>query len=148
MIQVTAPSGDDFLQATPAAPNGTVLSTIQPGSFYESIFPPSLKVFDCSVSPCAEYLYLEGTSMAAPHVTGVAALIESRYGRLSPGRVASLITQTADPIACPDPATLALYSPFTSVSNGAPQTCAGGAGYNSWYGHGQVNALSAIAQAP
>jgi len=85
--------------------------------------------------------------MAAPHVTGVAALIESRYGRLSPGRVASLITQTADPIACPDPATLALYSPFTSVSNGAPQTSAARAGYNSWYGHGQVNALSAIAQA-
>src|SRR2546421_6390890 len=148
VIQVTAPSGDDFLQATPAAPNGTVLSTIQPGSFYESILPPSFKVFDCSVSPCAEYLYLEGTSMAAPHVTGVAALIESQYGRLSPGRVATMITQTADSIACPDPATLALYSPFTSVSNGAPQTCTGGAGYNSWYGHGQVNALSAITRAP
>ena len=125
-----------------------MLSTIQPGSFYESILPPSFKVFDCSVSPCAEYLYLEGTSMAAPHVTGVAALIESQYGRLSPGRVATMITQTADSIACPDPATLALYSPFTSVSNGAPQTCTGGAGYNSWYGHGQVNALSAITSAP
>jgi subtilisin family serine protease len=148
VIQVTAPSGDDFLQVTPAAPNGTVLSTIQPGSFYESILPPSFKVFDCSVSPCAEYLYLEGTSMAAPHVTGVAALIESQYGRLSPGRVAAMITQTADSIACPDPATLALYSPFTSVSNGAPQTCTGGAGYNSWYGHGQVNALSAVTRAP
>ena len=148
VIQVTAPSGDDFLQVTPAAPNGTVLSTIQPGSFYESILPPSFKVFDCSVSPCAEYLYLEGTSMAAPHVTGVAALIESQYGRLSPGRVAAMITQTADSIACPDPATLALYSPFTSVSNGAPQTCTGGAGYNSWYGHGQVNALSSVTNAP
>jgi hypothetical protein len=80
-------------------------------------------------------------------VTGVAALIESRDGLL-PGRVTSMITQTADSIACPDPAILALYSPFTSVSNGAPQTCAGGAGYNSWYGHGEVNALSAVIRAP
>jgi subtilisin family serine protease len=124
-----------------------VLSTIQPGSFYETILP-GFRVFDCSVTPCAEYLYLQGTSMATPHVTGVAALIESRYGPLSPGRVTSMITQTADSIACPDPATLALYAPFPSFSNGAPQTCAGGAGYNSWYGHGEVNALSAVTRAP
>lgn len=147
VIQVAAPGGDIALQTTPAAPNGLVLSTIQPGSFYETILP-GFRVFDCSVSPCAEYLYLQGTSMATPHVTGVAALIESRYGPLSPGRVASMITQTADPIACPDPATLALYSPFPSFSNGAPQTCSGGAGYNSWYGHGEVNALSAVTHSP
>jgi subtilisin family serine protease len=147
VIQVAAPSGDDILQVTSAAPNGMVLSTTQPGSLYETIFPSS-RVFDCSVSPCAEYLYLEGTSMAAPHVTGLAALIESWYGRLSPGRVSSLMTQTADPIACPDPATLALYAPFPAVSNGAPQRCSGGAGYNSWYGHGEVNALSALTHSP
>jgi subtilisin family serine protease len=147
VIQVAAPGGDIALQTTPAAPNGLVLSTIQPGSFYETILP-GFRVFDCSVSPCAEYLYLQGTSMATPHVTGVAALMESRYGPLSPGRVASMITQTADPIACPDPATLALYAPFPSFSNGAPQTCSGGEGYNSWYGHGQVNALSAVTHSP
>jgi lantibiotic leader peptide-processing serine protease len=144
VVQVAAPGGDDVLQVSSAAPNGLVLSTIQPGSFYESVLPAAYKVFDCSVSPCAEYLYLEGTSMATPHVTGLAALVESRYGPLSPGRVASLIAQTADSIACPDPATLALYAPFPSVSNDAPQTCTGGAGYNSWYGHGEVNALSAV----
>jgi subtilisin family serine protease len=148
VIQVTAPSGDDVLQVTPAAPNGMVLSTIAPGSLYESILPAFLKVFDCSVSPCAEDLYLEGTSMATPHVTGVAALIESRYGPLSPGHVAAITAQTADSIACPDAATLALFAPFPSFSNGAPQTCTGGPGYNSWYGHGQVNALSAITHAP
>jgi lantibiotic leader peptide-processing serine protease len=148
VIQVTAPSGDDALQVTPAAPNGTVLSTIAPGSFYESILPAFLKVFDCSVTPCAEYLYLEGTSMATPHVTGVAALIESRYGPLSPGSVAAMIGQTADSIACPDAATLALFAPFPSFSNDAPQTCTGGPGYNSWYGHGQVNALSAVTNRP
>ena len=68
-------------------------------SFYETILP-GFRVFDCSVTPCAEYLYLQGTSMAAPHVTGVAALIESRYWAVIAGRVASMITQTADSTAC------------------------------------------------
>jgi subtilisin family serine protease len=125
VIQVTAPGGDSILQRTPEAPNGRVLSTVPGG-----------------------YAYFQGTSMATPHVTGVAALIESRYGPLAPGRVAAIITQTADPAACPPAATLALYDPFPQFSNGEPQSCQGGTGYNSWYGHGQVNALSAVTHAP
>lgn len=148
VVQVTAPGGDDVLQVTSQAPNGLVLSTMAPGSLLDSISELP-HVFDCSVSPCAVYEYLEGTSMATPHVTGVAALIESRYGPLSPGNVASMITQTADPIACPDAATLALYEPFPQFSTilldqPRPQSCTGGRGYNSWYGHGQVDALTAV----
>ena len=124
VIQVTAPGGDSILQRTAVAPNGRVLSTVPGG-----------------------YAYAQGTSMATPHVTGVAALTESRFGPLSPGKVAAMIGQTADSIACPDAATLALYDPFPQESNNKPQTCEGGAGYNSWYGHGQVNALSAVTHA-
>ena len=54
------------------------------------------------------------------------------------------LENTADPIACPTPAVLAEYAFFPSFDDGAPQRCTGGTGYNSWYGHGQVNALSAI----
>jgi subtilisin family serine protease len=126
VVQVTAPGGDSVLQRTAAAPNGRVLSTVPGGG----------------------YAYAQGTSMATPHVTGVAALIESRYGPLSPGRVAGMLAQTADPIACPDAATLALYDPFPQFSNGEPVSCSGGTGYNSWYGHGQVNALSAVTHSP
>ena len=121
-FQVVAPGGDSVLQRTPAAPNGRVLSTVPGGG----------------------YAFAQGTSMATPHVTGVAALIESRYGPLARGRMTAMLTQTADSIACPDAATLALSAPFPQDSNGAPQACTGGAGYNSWYGHGEVNALSAI----
>jgi hypothetical protein len=81
--------------------------------------------------------------MASPHVTGVAALIAS-MGITSPGAIAARINNTADPMGCPTPEELALYAPFPSVSNGAPQTCQGGTGYNSWFGHGQVNALAAV----
>jgi subtilisin family serine protease len=122
VIQVIAPGGDSILQRTPEAPNGRVLSTVPGGG----------------------YAFAQGTSMATPHVTGVAALIESRYGPLARGRVTAMLTQTADSIACPDAATLALYAPFPQFSNGEPQTCQGGTGYNSWYGHGEVNALNAV----
>ena len=81
--------------------------------------------------------------MASPHVTGVVALIES-LGITRPGQVQARIDRTADPMPCPSAAELELYTPFPSMSNGAPQQCTGGTGYNSWYGHGQVNALAAV----
>ena len=121
-VQVVAPGGDSRLQRTADAPNGRVLSTVPGGG----------------------YAYAQGTSMATPHVTGVAALLESQFGSLAPARVTALLGQTADGIACPDAATLALYAPFPQFQNGEPQACQGGIGHNSWYGHGQVNALSAV----
>jgi len=60
--------------------------------------------------------------------------------------VQAILDGTADPVACPGAAVLALFAPFPSVSNGAPQVCTGGTAYNSWYGHGQVNALAAISR--
>jgi len=132
-IQVTAPGGDSILQATSAAPNGRVLST-WPASLISACLR---KVFDGA----ATYCYAQGTSMASPHVAGVAALIVSR-GITSPGAVAAKINNTADPIACPPD--LSIYSFFPAVDNGAPQVCQGGTGYNSFNGHGQVNALSAV----
>jgi subtilisin family serine protease len=137
-VQVIAPGGDSILQKTQAAPNGRVLSTY-PASLINNVLP-SRRVFDCSVSPCAAYAYLQGTSMASPHVAGVAALILST-GVTAPGAVAARISNTADPTACPD---TSIYAFFPSVSNGAPQTCQGGTGYNGFNGHGQVNALTAV----
>ncbi len=136
---VIAPGGDRRLQITAAAPNGRVLSTfpaaLNPGG--------ALAVFDCSVSPCASYLYLQGTSMASPHAAGVAALIASR-GITNPGAIAAKLQNTADPIDCPPD--LSIYAPFPSVNNGAPQVCQGTLDYNSFNGNGQINALSAVTQ--
>jgi subtilisin family serine protease len=131
-IEVVAPGGDSILQRTAAAPNGRVLST------YPAALPCTRKVVDPSG---AVYCYLQGTSMASPHVAGVAALIAS-MGVTAPAAIAARLVNTADPIACPpDPS---IYAFFPSLSNGAPQQCVGGIGYNGFNGKGQVNALTAV----
>ena len=134
-VQVTAPGGDSVLQLTPAAPNGRVLSTY-PASLMAGCFRP---VIDASG---ATYCYFQGTSMASPHVAGVAALIMSQFPTLSSKAVAATLQNTADPLPCPSD--LSIYDFFPAVDNGAPQVCQGGTAYNSFNGHGQVNALSAI----
>ena len=131
---VVAPGGDSQLQRTAAAPNGRVLSTY-PAALMGFCGRP---VVDASG---ATYCYLQGTSMASPHVAGVAALIASK-GIRNPGAVASRLAGTADKIACP--ADMSVYAGFTSTSNGAAQTCQGDLNYNSFNGNGQVNALRAL----
>jgi len=120
VAQVTAPGGDRRFQDPGDGSRGYVLSTYPGG-----------------------YALAQGTSMASPHVAGVAALVRSQYGKIPPGAVQAVITSTADPMACPP------EDPFDPGGTGAwLATCVGGAGYNGFYGHGQVNALSAVTHRP
>lgn len=136
-VAVVAPGGDSILQRTAASPNGRVLST-WPASLLTVTCLPARRLVDASG---ATYCYQQGTSMASPHAAGVAALIVST-GVTSPGAVAAKLENTADPMACPPD--LSIYDFFPAVDNGAPQVCQGGTGYNSFNGHGQINALTAV----
>lgn len=121
VADVVAPGGDRRYQVPPAPiSNGRVLSTWRGGG----------------------YVWAQGTSMASPHAAGVAALIVSQYGKMPPGSVQAMITQTADPVPCPP-------NPFDPGGSGRYlATCQGGKGYNSFYGHGQVNAYNAVMHRP
>jgi serine protease len=48
------------------------------------------------------YLFFEGTSMASPHVAGVAALLLSRKPGASPAEIESILTQTARNLGAPN----------------------------------------------
>ncbi|TQM61986.1 S8 family serine peptidase [Humibacillus xanthopallidus] len=134
---VAAPGGDSILQRTAASPNGRVLST-WPANLMSTTCLPARRLVDASG---ATYCYQQGTSMASPHAAGVAALIASVTGQRGGALVAAL-TRAVNPIACPADTTA--YDFFPAVDNGAPQTCTGGVGHNSWYGAGEVDALKAV----
>jgi lantibiotic leader peptide-processing serine protease len=110
-------------------------------------------VFKDCVAPgqCGYYTYLQGTSMAAPHASGVASLIVSRFGKpdrgrpgltLDPTLVERHLNRTAAEHACPEPRL------FTYTNEGRPAEfnafCASGLDFNGFYGHGIVDALGAV----
>ncbi|WP_405661094.1 S8 family serine peptidase [Streptomyces sp. NBC_01166] len=117
VIDVAAPGGDSTRYQAPEAPadNGLILSTLPGGGFG----------------------YKAGTSMASPHVAGVAALIKSTHPRASAGVVKALLTHQADATAC--------GAPYDIDGDGTVDAvCEGGKQYNGFYGAGVVDALDAV----
>ncbi len=108
-------------------------------------------VRDCEKGSCSYYQYLDGTSMAAPHATGVAALIVSRFGRpskdgvtMNPADVERLLYRTATPTSCPKPRRFS----YDVYGEGQTHLCEGGTSKNGFYGHGVVNAWNAATVRP
>ncbi len=110
-------------------------------------------VKNCKGAVCAYYQYLQGTSMAAPHAVGVAALLIARYGHAdghggwtaAPKQVTKLLYRSAVPQACPQPR-LFHYERITATGvKTADHLCEGGVNFNGFYGHGIVNAYQAVA---
>ncbi|MFN2536843.1 MAG: S8 family serine peptidase [Mycobacteriales bacterium] len=95
---------------------------------------------------CAYYQGIQGTSMASPHVTGVAALVIGALGgSADPDLVRQILEQSAADHACPVPATV----DYTIVGRPASwnATCTGSPTLNNFYGNGLVDADAAVALA-
>jgi subtilisin family serine protease len=113
-IDLTAPGGDPLQHAGAGQP--CVVSTVPDG-----------------------YATSCGTSMAAPHVTGVAALLASVHPHATPKQLTGLLEQQADPLPCP--------ADYDLTGSGVQDAyCTGDDSYNSFYGHGMVDALAAVSQ--
>jgi subtilisin family serine protease len=79
-----------------------------------------------STWPNGEYRAASGTSMAAPHASGVAALIASEHPHWSAERVKRALYETATPMPCPD------------------AVCRDTQSGTTYFGHGKVDAASAV----
>ncbi|MEU0374473.1 S8 family serine peptidase [Streptomyces sp. NPDC006283] len=117
VVDISAPGGDSTRYQAPDAPavDGRILSTLPGGG----------------------YGYKAGTSMASPHVAGVAALIKSTHPYAPPALVKGLLYAQADDTAC--------TNPYDIDGNGTVDAvCEGGERENGFYGTGVADALDAV----
>jgi len=130
-VDVAAPGGDSSQTPTTVFGRGRILagwsSTDMTGGweFYASRNR-------AVVSGGSRYVWISGTSMASPHVAGVAALVRQTHPGLNPGAVAAIIRRTATPKACP-----------TVWPVADERQCQGNSAQTTFYGSGLVNALAA-----
>ena len=161
-VEISAPGGwfRDFV-GTPMfmTPNNMILSSyplhvaIEEELADENGQPTDdFSILDCNRrGECGFYTYLQGTSMASPHVAGVAALVVEEHGRrgrggysLDPDIVRSILEATATDHACPAGG-VEIYT-----DEGRPAEfnaiCEGTTVDNGFYGEGIVNAVAAVAR--
>lgn len=120
VVDLAAPGGD-VRQRSPAATSGCVLSTVTGG-----------------------YGWLCGTSMATPHVAGVAALAASEHPGATPADITELLLASATPVSCPaggyDPDSDGHANAQCRTAEFAGDTGRATRRHTSFYGVGLVNA--------
>jgi subtilisin family serine protease len=137
IVDVAAPGGSRYQTPTFDSARGRVLAPYS-STAGDLDLEASLGRLVVDPGSGAYWAWLNGTSMAAPHAVGVAALIIANHPGLSPNAVAALLRQTATPMACP-----AEHDPGVEFFEVPLQKCQGGKGSNSYFGSGLVNALAA-----
>jgi subtilisin family serine protease len=132
-VDVTAPGGDAPQTASTVFGRGRILagwSSTDATGLWEALASLNRAV----ESGGGRYVWISGTSMASPHVAGVAALIRQVHPGMPPGAVAALLRSSATSLGCP-----------AGWPSDDPRQCSGGTGHTSFFGAGMVNAQAAAA---
>jgi subtilisin family serine protease len=133
-IDVAAPGGD-YIQATGTVQDAVLGAVPSDSDTWLALEPltadfPGLAVSDQG----ATYVYLNGTSMAAPHAAGVTALVKQVHPDWEPQAINAAIQRSAQRLACP---------PQWAPGPYDARECYGYEGRTSFFGHGLVDALVA-----
>jgi subtilisin family serine protease len=131
-LDLMAPGGGDPEPTTATSPDQSILSLLAKDSDFGRVcnevchdHPDDLGQTCetiCEVAPeviAEDYVRVAGTSFAAPHVSGVAALVRSRHPEFTRAQVQRVLVNTADDL--------------------------GSAGWDRTFGYGRVNAVRAVA---
>jgi len=134
---VAAPGGDYF-SASDTVQDAILAAMPANSSIYQDLDPlnpdfPGVTTADGNAS----YAWIQGTSMAAPHATGVAALVKQLHPGWSPSAVAAAVKRAATPMSCPPN-----WQPLDETDERT--RCQGGSsGHTSFFGSGLVDAGAA-----
>jgi subtilisin family serine protease len=110
---LAAPGGDTLYEAIDPIAQCTVAGLARPCFFFDMVHSTG-----AVVGGTPFYFWGAGTSMSAPHVAGVAALIVSRFGKMHPSQLRRLLERGADDLGQP--------------------------GNDKYYGAGRVNAIRSL----
>ncbi|HEX5661115.1 MAG TPA: S8 family serine peptidase [Polyangiales bacterium] len=150
-VDLAAPGGDFHVPMT-GNPSGQIIGPVPSYSYYYQAASDwngrvgvgcsdGLDPNDPSANPgtCKEtYALLQGTSQAVPHVTGIAALALSKFGKLSTAGLLAKLSAGATDTACPP----GVYQPYPDDM--PAETCSGSTANNAFFGTGQADALATI----
>ena len=133
-----AAPGGDYFSASGTVQDAILAAMPASSAIFQSLDPLNSTFPGITTGTgAATYAWINGTSMAAPHVTGVAALVIQLHPNWSPSAVAAAVRRTATPMSCP-----ANWQPLSPDDQRI--RCQGGsAGHTSFFGSGLVNAAAA-----
>jgi len=110
---------DEVVAVTATDQNDDPASFTSFGNWVE-VAAPGVNIYSTFLDD--SYAYMSGTSMSAPHVSGVAALIWSRFPNMTRDQVRAQLRATAEDLGTP--------------------------GFDDYYGYGRIDARNAVEQAP
>ena len=131
-VDVTAPGGDAGQTTSAVFGRGRILagwSSTDATGQWEALAAVGRAI----MSGGGRYVWISGTSMASPHVAGVAALIRQMNPKLPQGSVAAKIRASATYLACP-----------TNWPTTDARQCTTDGNRTSFFGTGIVNAEAAV----